>query len=255
MKIAIIGGSGVYDPKVFSGESLSVDTPYGSTQVFRGSYDGREVFFIPRHGRRHEFPPHKVNYRANIFALKELGVERIIAINSVGAINPEMKPGSFIVPHDLIDFTRRPSTFYDDRAVHVDFTEPFCPEIRRALIDAVEQTKGEVFSRGVYAVMQGPRFETAAEIRMLATLGADIVGMTAMPEAVLARELEICYASLCISANLAAGIKGERLTATEVVEVVKKAEDDLKEVIRKAIPLIPEERNCICSRALEEAEL
>lgn len=255
MKLAIIGGSGVYDPKIFSGESLEVETPYGKAEVFRGSYDNREVFFIARHGRRHEFPPHRVNYRANIYALKKLGVERIIAINSVGAINPEMKPGSFIVPHDIIDFTRRPSTFYDEKAVHVDFTEPFCSELRKALIESVRHVKGRVFTKAVYAVMQGPRFESAAEIKMLSILGADLVGMTAMPEAALARELEICYASLCISANLAAGIKGERLTATEVVEVVKKAEGELKEIIRGAIPLIPEERNCICSRALEDAEL
>ncbi len=258
MKAAIIGGSGVYDSKVFKEEKvLKLSTPYGkANEIIKGSFSGNEVYFLARHGRRHEFPPHRVNYRANIYALKELGVERIIAVNSVGAVNPEFSPGSFVVPHDILDFTkRRASTFYDNKAVHIDMTEPYCPEIRKALIEAGREVKGRIFEKGVYAIMEGPRFETPAEIRMLSALGADLVGMTGMPEAALARELEICYSAICISTNLAAGIKGEKLTATEVIDVVKKAEEELKEIIQKALTLIPEERNCACSRALEEAEL
>ncbi|GBE55645.1 MAG TPA: S-methyl-5'-thioadenosine phosphorylase [Euryarchaeota archaeon] len=256
MKVAIIGGSGVYDPKFFTEERvLNVSTPFGIVNnIIKGRFSGNEIYFLARHGKKHEIPPHKVNYRANIHALKHLGVDRIIAINSVGAVNPEFKPGSFIVPHDILDFTkRRASTFYDRKAVHIDMTEPYCPEIREAIIEA--DSRKDIFKKGVYAIMEGPRFETPAEIKMLSTLGADLVGMTGMPEASLARELEICYSAICISTNLGAGIKGEKLTATEVVDIVKKAEIKLREIIIGAIKLIPEKRNCPCSRALEGAEI
>lgn len=257
MKIAIIGGTGVYSSRVFrEKEKLRASTPYGnSNEIFRGSYRGIDVFFMPRHGREHEIPPHRVNYRANILALEEQGVERIIALNSVGAIDQELSPGSLIVPHDLIDFTTRASTFYNDKVVHVDMTEPYCPELRNALIQAVMKVKGRVFDRAVYAATEGPRFETPAEIQMLARLGADVVGMTGMPEAALARELEVCYSAICTSGNLAAGIKGERLTAKEVVEVVKESEKDMQKVIQEALRLVPRVRGCPCGSALEEAEI
>lgn len=257
MKVGVIGGSGVYSSRAFQEkEVLSPTTPYGEAgDIFRGSFSGLEIYFLPRHGREHTVPPHRVNYRANIYALKEEGVERIIALNSVGSVNPAIPPGSLVVPHDLLDFTRRrESTFYNDRVVHVDMSEPYCPEVRGAIIEASRKVRGEVFE-GVYAATEGPRFETPAEVNMLSRLGADVVGMTGMPEVALAREQEMCYSALCISANLAAGIKGEKLTAREVIEVVREGESALQEVIKEALLGFPGERNCNCKSALEEAEM
>ncbi|NOZ58666.1 MAG: S-methyl-5'-thioadenosine phosphorylase [Euryarchaeota archaeon] len=256
-RIAIIGGTGIYDPELFGErEKRVLTTPYGrASPAFIGELAGRSVVFMPRHGTGHERPPHRVNYRANIYALKQLGVGRIIATNSVGGINPELSPGDLVVPHDFIDFTRtRRVTFYDTQAVHVDMSQPYCPELREALIRA-GRGAGGVKERGVYAATEGPRFETPAEIRMLSMLGCDIVGMTGIPEAVLARELEICYASIATVTNYAAGTKQEKLTATEVVEVVRRNEERLRRLIQEAVGLIPEERNCPCATALEEARV
>ena len=257
MKLAVIGGTGIYDPKIFKErESFSVTTPYGKTpKISIGEVKGREIIFIPRHGKAHALPPHKINYKANIYAIKELGVERILATNSVGGINTCLSPGDFLIPEDYIDFTRRDSTFYDDKTIHIDVSQAYCPELREALIKATNEIAGRVFGGGVYACTNGPRFETKAEIRMLSKLGCDVVGMTGLPEAILARELEICYASICLVTNPAAGISKEKLTATEVIELVKKKEKVLREILLKAIEFVPEERNCPCKDALKGAEL
>ncbi|WP_457554351.1 S-methyl-5'-thioadenosine phosphorylase [Candidatus Pyrohabitans sp.] len=256
-RIGIIGGTGIYDPELFGEkERKEVVTPYGrASPAFIGELGGRSVVFMPRHGLRHELPPHRVNYRANIYALRQLGVSRIIATNSVGSINPRLAPGDLVVPHDFIDFTRtRRATFYDTETVHVDMTSPYCGELRRALITA-GRSAGGVWDRGVYAATEGPRFETPAEIRMLSLLGCDIVGMTGIPEAVLARELEMCYASVATVTNYAAGIKQEKLTATEVVEVVRHNQEKLRRLIVEAVALIPGQRGCPCASALEEARI
>ncbi len=257
VRVAIIGGTGIYDPKIFKEkERFSLKTPYGTTpEISIGESKGREIVFLPRHGKKHALPPHKINYRANIYALKELEVERILATNSVGGINTCLTPGDFLVPEDYIDFTRRKSTFYDSKVVHIDVSQAYCPELREALLKAANEIIGKVFDGGVYACTNGPRFETKAEIRMLSKLGCDVVGMTGLPEAILARELEICYASICLVTNPAAGISKEKLTATEVIELVKKKEKELREILLKAIEFIPEERNCPCKEALKDAEL
>lgn len=257
VRVAIIGGTGLYTPEMFKEEdTISLETPYGkSPKITIGRIKDRKIFFLPRHGEKHSLPPHKVNYRANIFALKKLGVERILAINSVGGISQFLSPGDFIVPNDFIDFTHRKSTFYDDKVVHIDVSEPYCPELRECLVKAAEKIVGKVFDGGVYACTNGPRFETKAEIRMLAKLGCDIVGMTGLPEAVLAREVEICYASICLVTNYACGISKSKLTATEVIELVRDKEKELRKILIKAIMLIPEERKCLCTRALEGARL
>lgn len=184
-----------------------------------------------------------------------LGVERIISTNSVGGITEALKPRDVVVPYDFIDFTKgRESTFYDEETVHVDVSEVYCPEIRKALIEASSK-RGKVFSNAVYACTQGPRFETPAEIRMLAKLGCDIVGMTGLPEAILAREQEICYASICTVTNYAAGIAKTKLTATEVKEIVQQNQEKLKQIIIEAIKKIPKERRCKCKHALEGARM
>jgi 5'-methylthioadenosine phosphorylase len=253
--IGIIGGTGIYGPKsVKEVRKEVVKTPYGDAPEIKiVEFSGREVAFLPRHGKSHGVPPHKVNYRANVYALKEIGVDRIVSTNSVGGINESFAPGDVVIPHDFLDFTKgRESTFYDDRVMHIDVSSPYCQGIRSALIKAGGPN---VFSEGVYACTQGPRFETPSEIRMIKTLGGDVIGMTGVPEVVLARELEICYGSICIVANFAAGISEKKLTATEVTDVVKKNEETLRAIIAATIKEIPTSRECACGQALEGAEV
>ncbi|CAB49985.1 S-methyl-5'-thioadenosine phosphorylase [Pyrococcus abyssi] len=262
VRVAVIGGSGVYDFPAENKRSVTVETPYGKVEVTIGLVNGEEVAFLARHGKGHSIPPHKINYRANIWALYELGVERIIATSAVGSMNPNMRPGDFVILDQIIDFTvSRPRTFYDgeesphDRkfVAHVDFTEPYCPEIRRALIAAAKELSLPYHPRGTYVCTEGPRFETAAEIKAYRILGGDVVGMTQCPEAILARELEICYATVAIVTNYAAGISGKKLTHSEVVELMNKKSKEIVALITKAIPLIPKERNCPCKDALKGA--
>lgn len=246
-EVAVIGGTGLEDLfKDF--EVINVGTPFGlSYAILIGEAKGRKIAFLPRHGRKHDTPPHKVNYRANIYALHKIGVERIIATNAVGAINLNFKPGNLVVPHDLVDFTKqRQQTFYDQAPVtHIDFTEPYCPEIRRVLIKVAKET-GMVHDSAVYVCTEGPRFETPAEIRMFRTLGCDIVGMTGSSEAVLARELGICYAALCFVSNMAAGISG-KLTYEEVMNVSKSVMPRIQKIISESIELLPKIKGCECS--------
>jgi len=251
VRIAIIGGSGL-EELFSSSEKIYVGTPYGiSHEISVCELQGKTVAFLPRHGRGHTVPPHKINYRANIYALYKLGVERIIATNAVGAINLDFKPGDLVVPHDLIDFTRqRHLTFFDQPPVtHIDFTEPYCPEIRRILLEKAKKV-GVVHERAIYVCTEGPRFETPAEIRMFRMLGCDVVGMTGMPEAALARELGICYATLCFVSNMAAGISG-RLTYEEVSEVSRVVMPKVRNVIMEAVSSMPETRSCQCALSPE----
>lgn len=249
IRIAVIGGSGL-EELFSSSEKINIGTPYGiSHTVSICEISGRRVVFLPRHGYKHDIPPHRVNYRANIYALYRLGVERIIATNAVGAINLNFKPGELVVPHDLIDFTRqRHSTFFDNPPVtHIDFTEPYCPEIRKILVEKARDL-GTVHEQAVYVCTEGPRFETPAEIRMLRMLGCDIVGMTGMPETSLARELGICYATLCFISNMAAGISG-KLTYEEVSKVSKMVMPRIQRIIVEVIAALPEARSCQCALA------
>jgi len=238
-----------------SREIGSIETPYGaSSEVFVTEIGGIQVLFMPRHGAKHGLPPHRVNYRANVWALKELGVERIVATNAVGAINPSMRPGDLVVPHDLIDFTKlRATTFYDEPPVtHVDVSQVYCPEVRKALIEACREAGVRFWDYGVLVCTEGPRFETPAEIRMFRLLGADLVGMTGFPEPVLARELGMCYATLCFVSNMAAGLQ-DRVSVEEVLRIGEKVRGEIVKVLMKALPNIPEHRGCPCGRALESA--
>jgi len=253
-EIAIIGGTG-QEKLLNYPEQIRDGTPYGlAPPVFGGEIDGRAVAFMPRHGVHHGVPPHKVNYRANIFALHHIGVKRILATNAVGAINRRMKPGDLVVPHDLIDFTKsRQSTFYDDEPVtHVDVSQIFCPEIRSVLIKTAKRISAKVVDRAVFVCTEGPRLETPAEIRMFRRMGCDVVGMTAMPEAVLARELEMCYATICFVTNMAAGLQ-KRLTSEELAEVAKKTAPILQQILRETVKHLPTKCRCLCSHALEKA--
>jgi len=255
-EVAIIGGTG-FEAILEAPEEVKVGTPYGlPPKVMVGEVAGRKVAILPRHGPGHELPPHRVNYRANIWALKALGVERILATNASGAINPGFRPGDLVVPHDIIDFTRsRAQTFYEGpEVVHIDVSEPFCPQLRALVLQVARGRRARVHERAVVACTEGPRFETPAEIRALRVLGADLVNMTVAPEAFLARELQMCYASLCFVSNMAAGMQ-HRLTATEVVEVAAKLEELVRSIVVEAISRLPEERTCPCARALEGARL
>ncbi|NOZ76536.1 MAG: S-methyl-5'-thioadenosine phosphorylase [Euryarchaeota archaeon] len=256
--LGLIGGTGIYDPEMFEDTRVeAVPTPYGEVpEVFIGRVGDREVAFLPRHGRDHSVPPHRVNYRANIAALKRLGVERVISTNSVGAINREMRPGDVVIPDDFVDFTRgRPSSFFDHEVVHVDVTDAYCPEVRRPLLAAARKEMDRVFDGGTYVCTEGPRFETPAEIRILGTLGGDIVGMVGVPEVVLAREAEMCYGAICTVTNMAAGISEHRLTATEVVEMVRRNEATLRAVVAEVLEHLPLERGCRCRNALKGARM
>ncbi|MEM2319786.1 MAG: S-methyl-5'-thioadenosine phosphorylase [Candidatus Bathyarchaeia archaeon] len=256
-KIAIIGGTG-FERLFTSAQQIRVGTPYGiPPPITVGKVEDKDVVFLPRHGPEHAIPPHRVNYRANIYALHQLGVERIIAVNAVGAINPRFKPGHIAVPHDLVDFTKsRPTTFYDQAPVtHIDFSQPYCPEIRKILVEKAGESGLTCWDSAVLVCTEGPRFESPAEIEMFRRLGFDIVGMTGAPEAVLARELEICYASLCFVSNMAAGMQ-ERLTPSEVFEVSRRLAPKVEQILVKAVGALPLERsNCPCAHALKDARL
>lgn len=211
--LAVIGGTGLTQLANLEVERREVvRTPWGdpSGPLTFGRIGGQSVVFLARHGYGHSIPPHRVNYRANIWALtREAGANRIVSVASVGSIRKDLGPGQLVIPHQIIDYTwGRDGTFYDggdDQVVHVDFTHPYSEEVRSELLRAAEVAGVSVLEGAVYAATQGPRLETAAEINRLEREGADIVGMTGMPEAVLARELEIPYAAVCVVANWAAG--------------------------------------------------
>ena len=227
---AVIGGSGLSDGiEGFQLESVeSVTTAYGapSAQPARGILGGAEVVFLPRHGAGHSVAPHIINYRANIAALKELGVSRIVAINAVGGITEPMAPDTLALPDQIIDYSwGRESTFFDGVAnplQHVDFSEPYTETLRQSLLECARRIQLPCVDHGVYACTQGPRLETAAEIQKLKRDGCDLVGMTSMPEAVLARELGMEYASLCLVVNWGAGIQAEPITMAQIEEALNR---------------------------------
>ncbi|VBB07910.1 methylthioadenosine phosphorylase (mtap) [Lucifera butyrica] len=257
IRIAIIGGTGVYDPGILKNlREETINTPYGVVQCKIGEFNGQAIAFIPRHGSTHSIPPHLINYRANLWAIKKLGVENIIATTAVGSLNPAMKPGDFVLVDQFLDFTKnRITTFYEGGkrgVVHVDVTEPYCPTLRQKLLQASENTGIALHARGTYVCAEGPRFETPAEIKMFAKLGGDLVGMTNVPEVVLAREAEICYTTVSMVTNFAAGIAPNPLTHGEVLETMKANAENIKKLIMAAIGLIAGAGDCSCRHALAE---
>jgi len=253
-EIAIIGGSGL-EALIRGAEQIRVGTSFGlPPPISLFEIGKKEVAFLPRHGLEHSLPPHRINYRANISALHQLGVKRIISTNAVGAINFDMMPGDIVIPHDFVDFCRlRPVTFYDEKPVHVDMSQPYCPEIRSVLEKQAKASGVKTWDKAVLVCTEGPRFETPAEINMFRQLGCDIVGMTGSLEAVLARELEICYATLCYVSNRAAGMQ-EQLTAKEVRETAQHVAPIIQQILIETVRHLPTARHCPCSHALENAE-
>ena len=255
-EIAIIGGTGVYEQSAFENvKEVDIDTPFGkpSDKILVGEFEGRKVAFLPRHGRGHVYSPTHVPYRANIYALKKLGVERIISVCAVGSLKEEIKPLDIVIPDQLYDKTKfRPSTFFEDVVVHVGFAEPFCPELRRVTIDVIESLGYSYHPRGTYVCIEGPQFSTKAESAVHRQLGFDIIGMTALPEAKLAREAEICYVTIATVTDYDVW-EEEEVDVAMVLENMAKNEEKVRNILRKLIPAIPKERNCPCKDALKFA--
>lgn len=244
-KLAIIGGTGLAhlsDLKIINKQM--VHTPFGaaSAPLITGELCSQSVIFIARHGHGHTIPPHKINYQANIWALKSLGVERIIAVAAVGGITKQMGPKTIVIPDQLIDYTYgREHTFFNDDFSperHIDFTHPYNNELREAMLSAANETTCKVVAGGVYGATQGPRLETAAEINKLEKDGCDIVGMTGMPEASLARELEMEYATCAVVANWAAGRSDHDITMQEIEGNLIDGMANVRGLIEKVLPLI-----------------
>lgn len=236
MKLAVIGGTGALEMfRPLSNAAMT--TPFGAPSDRPRQVDagGSEVWFLARHGDPHRIPPHKINYRANIHALKILGVDSVLAINAVGGLAPGLAAGTMVAPDQLIDYTwGRAHTFSDGGSAplrHIDFTRPFDGPLRDRLLEAAARTGHEVIDGGCHAVTQGPRLETAAEVSRLAADGCDLVGMTAMPEAALAREAGLDYASLCVVANAGAGLEDGPITEDDIHRVLQAAMRNVKDVI------------------------
>ena len=257
--IGIIGGTGIYDPELFSAKrEIKVHTPYGeaSDLVTLGEYSGVKAVFIPRHGRGHRIPPHKINNRANIWALQQLGVKRIIAPSAVGSLKEAFKPGDITIPDQFIDFTKnRQYTFYDGGQVcHVSLADPFCPELRNIAIDKIKKLKYSLHSEGTYICVEGPRFSTRAESRFFRDImKADIIGMTLVPEVNLAREAEICYVSIATVTDYDVWAN-HPVTSAEIIEMLAKNVEKTKKLIAELVATIPAARNnCSCGKTLEDA--
>ena len=255
--MAIIGGSGVYDASMLDNvKEIEIDTPFGkpSDAITIGSFGDINVAFLPRHGKGHRISPSKLNSRANILALKKLGVKRIISASAVGSLKLELKPLDIVVPDQIFDRTRiRDSTFFEDGiVVHIGFADPFCPEMSGLIADITEELKYNVHKKGTYVCMEGPQFSTRAESRVYQSFGFDIIGMTALPEAKLAREAEICYSMIATVTDYDVWHEDDVTIETVIANVVKN-EEAVRNIINEAIPRISLDRNCICSKALSGA--
>ncbi|HSL16164.1 MAG TPA: S-methyl-5'-thioadenosine phosphorylase [Actinomycetota bacterium] len=256
-EIGVFGGSGFYS-FLESTETVDVETPYGqpSAPPVVGEIGGRRVAFIPRHGLKHQFPPHRVPYQANAWAMKELGVERILGPNACGSLQPHVKPGDFVICDQLVDRTNdRPNTFYDGPlTTHISFADPYCSVMRDVAIEKGRKLGIPLHERGTVVVIEGPRFSTRAESTWFKGAGWEVVNMTQYPEAVLARELEICYANISLITDYDVGVEDvPPVTHEEVVRVFAENNERLRGLLFEIIPALPSERGCPCSTALSGA--
>lgn len=253
-EIGVFGGTGFYR-FLDDLQEVAVPTPFGapSAKLAVGELGGRRVAFLARHGVDHQFPPHRVNFRANVWALRRLGVRRILAPCSVGSLQPHVKPGEFVVVDQLVDRTRgRADTFFDGPTLaHVSFADPYCPELRQAVIDAARAEGVPVHETGTVVVIQGPRFSTRAESRWFGSAGWEVVNMTQYPEAILARELGMCYAGVALVTDYDAGLEGvagiSPVTIDVVFKVLAENIEKVQGTLVRAVPTIPSERSCSCA--------
>ncbi len=235
---------------------ISMETPFGTVEPVLGKLAKQDVVFMSRHGQDHATPPHLVNYRGNIWALRELGVRKVVATAAVGSLSPNYRLGELVLLDQFLDFTKsRPQTFYEggqQGVLHVDMTEPYCSAVRKVITEASEHLGLVVKNGACYVCTEGPRFETPAEIRMFQHLGADLVGMTSVPEVVLARELGMCYASIGMVTNEAAGIADHPLSHAEVINSIKDLETNVAQLIQATLGLLTPGQKCLCASANAE---
>jgi 5'-methylthioadenosine phosphorylase len=259
-EIGVIGGSGFYS-FLENAHEVNVETPFGppSEAPLVGEVGGRRVAFLPRHGRDHRFPPHRVNYRANLWALRAIGVRQVLGPCAVGSLRTELGPGTLVVPDQLIDRTwGREHTIYDSAGsvIHVSFADPYCPRGRTTALEAAEAADWRAEQRGTLVVINGPRFSTRAESRWHAAAGGDIVGMTGAPEASIARELALCYTSLAVVTDHDAGVDtGQGVTHAEVMITFGKSIGQLRSLMAEAISKLPSDDDCACRRSLDGLDL
>lgn len=259
--IGVIGGTGIYDANIFREEkSVNLHTPYGPTSdsIVIGNFENKKIAFLPRHGKGHKIPPHMINHRANIWALRELGVKRIIAPSAVGSLDYDFAPGHVMLPDQFIDFTKKRNyTFFDGPTVcHVSTADPFCEEMRALASKCIEDLNINYHSNGTYICVEGPRFSTRAESKIFRDLfKANIIGMTLVPECILARESEICYLSIATVTDY--DVWAEQPVSTkEIIETLNKNVENTKKILSKLIPEVPENRaKCKCGSALKDAVL
>jgi 5'-methylthioadenosine phosphorylase len=254
-ELAVVGGSGFYE-FLEDAEEVKIDTPFGppSDSVTVGEVAGRRVAFLPRHGRDHRYPPHKIPYRANIWALRSLGVRRVLAPSAVGSLTASYGPGTLVIPDQLVDRTRnRVQTYFDEGACHVPFADPYCPSVRPVAIATARESGWIPAGSGTLVVIEGPRFSTRAESLWFAAQGWTLVGMTGHPEAVLARELALCYTALALVTDTDAGVEeGEGVTQAEVFEVFAVNIKRLRDLVARIIAALPAEReDDLCAHAVD----
>ncbi len=258
VKIGVIGGSGIYDIEgITETRKQKISTPFGdpSDTIVIGNLEGIPVAFLPRHGRGHFIMPSELNSRANIYALKSLGVEQIISISACGSLKEELKPRDIVIPDQLFDRTRqRPCTFFGEGIVaHIGFANPYCPELSQTLYQAAKDLRFSVHLGGTYVCIEGPQFSTKAESKVFRSLGFSIIGMTNLPEAKLAREAEICYATLGLVTDYDVWKEGEEVSVERVVGNLLANIENVKKLIKVAIPRLERERKCECASALAYA--
>lgn len=254
--IGIIGGTGVYEPNLLeNSREVKVFTPYGSTSDLNtlGEYRGRKVAILPRHGKNHTIPPHRINFRANIYALKKLGCARVLATCATGSLQEKMEPGHIVIPDQFVDWSRTVHTFSDTgKFYHVGMAEPFCPELRNLLVETGKETGVRVHEKGTYIKIDGPQFSTGAASRMYQKF-ADVIGMTGVPEAILCREKEMCFGIVATVTDFDSWI-GEATPFEKMKVIMAKNLENTKNILKTVIPKIPEERTCLCKDALKGAE-
>jgi len=253
--IGVLGGSGFY-AFLHDAERVTVPTPYGepSDEIVVGDVGGRQVAFLPRHGADHRYPPHRIPYRANLWALRSLGVRQILAPCAVGGLQPHLGPGTLIVPDQLVDRTSgRAQTFHDTGAVHVSFADPYCPAGRAAALDVARDWPA--VDGGTMVVVEGPRFSTRAESQWYSRQGWSLINMTGHPEAVLARELALCYTAIALVTDLDAGVEGANgVTQEEVFRVFGENTARLRTLLYDVVGALPDDRSCPCPTALDGIE-
>ena len=261
-EIGIFGGTGIYDSGLLQdSKEIIIETPYGKTSdaITIGEFEGKKIAFMPRHGKKHSIPPHMINYCANVWAFKELGITRIIAPSAVGSLKEKIKPGHFVLPSQFIDFTKSRKNSFSKvgKVIHISVADPFCPELQKNISDVVDSQNITMHKNCTYVCIEGPRFSTKAESKFYKSTGADIIGMTLVPECQLAREAQMCYVSISTVTDY--DVWAEKpVTAKEVMNTLSKNVEITKKLLVELIKKMPENftsnRTCSCEKALTEAE-